>query len=46
MAQLSPLKHRNLNVLGRYNFTASRPVESLRLLHDPDAVDLDDDEQD
>ncbi|MEV8547009.1 Tn3 family transposase [Streptomyces sp. NPDC051572] len=44
IARLSPLKHRNLNVLGRYNFTASQPVEGLRPLRDPDAVDLDDDD--
>jgi hypothetical protein len=43
-ARLSPLKHKNLNVLGRYNFTASQPVSSLRPLRDPDAPDLDDDD--
>jgi hypothetical protein len=26
VARLSPLKHRNLNVLGRYSFTASTPA--------------------
>lgn len=26
IARLSPLKHRNLNVLGRYSFTASAPA--------------------
>lgn len=44
MAQLSPLKHRNLNVLGRYSFTASVPRDGLRPLRDPDVVDLDDDD--
>ncbi|NGO47047.1 transposase [Streptomyces sp. YC419] len=43
VARLSPLKHKNLNVLGRYNFTASQPVSGLRPLRDPDAPDLDDD---
>ncbi|MFB6941511.1 DUF4158 domain-containing protein [Streptomyces sp. NPDC056305] len=43
IARLSPLKHKNLNCLGRYNFTASQPVDGLRPLRDPDAVDLDDD---
>ncbi|MCX4825871.1 transposase [Streptomyces sp. NBC_01142] len=45
VARLSPLRHRNLNCLGRYSFTASQPVDGLRPLHDPDAVDLDDDGQ-
>lgn len=44
VARLSPLKHRNLNCLGRYSFTASQPVDGLRPLRDPDAVDLDDDD--
>lgn len=44
IARLSPLKHKNLNCLGRYNFTASQPVDGLRPLRDPDAVDLDDDD--
>ncbi|WP_189544499.1 Tn3 family transposase [Streptomyces gelaticus] len=44
VARLSPLKHKNLNVLGRYNFTASQPVDGLRPLRDPDAPDLDDDD--
>ena len=45
VARLSPLKHRNLNVLGRYSFTASTPAGgALRPLRDPDAVDLDDDD--
>jgi TnpA family transposase len=42
VARLSPLKHRNLNVLGRYSFTASNPAEGdLRPLRDPDAPELD-----
>jgi hypothetical protein len=44
IARLSPLKHENLNVLGRYNFNASVPREGLRPLRDPDAIELDDDE--
>jgi TnpA family transposase len=44
VARLSPLKHKNLNVLGRYSFTASQPVDGLRPLRDPEAVDLDDDD--
>jgi TnpA family transposase len=44
IARLSPLKHRNLNVLGRYSFTASTPPQGLRPLRDPDAPELDDDE--
>ncbi|MGE6736262.1 Tn3 family transposase, partial [Streptomyces sp. NPDC059900] len=47
VARLSPLKHRNLNLLGRYSFTASVPATgALRPLRDPDAVELDDDESD
>jgi hypothetical protein len=44
IARLSPLKHRNLNVLGRYSFTASQPIDGLRPLRDPDTVNLDDDD--
>jgi hypothetical protein len=45
VARLSPLKHRNLNVLGRYSFTATQPAGgTLRPLRDPDAAGLDDDE--
>ncbi len=44
VARLSPLKHRNLNVLGRYSFNPSAPREGLRPLRDPDAAELDDDE--
>ncbi|MEU9315036.1 hypothetical protein [Streptomyces sp. NPDC048295] len=45
-ARLSPLKHRSLNVLGHYSFTASVPREWLRPLRDPDAVELDDEDDD
>jgi hypothetical protein len=45
IARLSPLKHRNLNVLGRYSFTASTRADGgLRPLRDPEVVDLDDGE--
>ncbi|MFI8930472.1 Tn3 family transposase [Streptomyces sp. NPDC053474] len=44
IARLSPLKHKNLNCLGRYNFRASPPTDGLRPLRDPDAPDLDDDD--
>ncbi len=45
IARLSPLKHRNLNLLGRYSFTASTPAASaLRPLRDPDTPELDEDE--
>ncbi|MEN8655890.1 Tn3 family transposase [Streptomyces sp. 21So2-11] len=45
VARLSPLRHKNLNVLGRYSFTASQPVGgTLRPLRDPDAASLDDDD--
>ncbi|WP_069734999.1 Tn3 family transposase [Streptomyces sp. EN27] len=44
VARLPPLKHKNLNVLGRYSFTASQPVDGMRPLRDPEAVDLDDDD--
>lgn len=44
IARLSPLKRKNLNVCGRYSFTASVPAGgSLRPLRDPDAVEFDDD---
>ncbi|MBQ0888755.1 Tn3 family transposase [Streptomyces sp. RM72] len=42
IARLSPLKHRNLNLLGRYSFTASAPG-ALRPLRDPDSPELDED---
>nr|WP_242641031.1 hypothetical protein [Streptomyces kasugaensis] len=45
IARLSPLKHHNLNLLGRYSFTASTPATgALRPLRDPDAPELDEDE--
>lgn len=44
VARLSPLKHRILNVLSRYNFTATQPVEGLRPLRNLAAADLDDDD--
>jgi hypothetical protein len=45
IARLSPLKHRNLNLLGRYSFTASVPAAGdLRPLRDPDAPELDEDD--
>ncbi|PZX40529.1 Tn3 transposase DDE domain-containing protein [Streptomyces sp. DvalAA-21] len=45
IVRLSPLKHRNLNVLGRYSFTASTPAAGvLRSPRDPEAPGLDDDE--
>ena len=34
----------DLTVLGRYSFTASVPREGLRPLRDPDAIELDDDD--
>jgi hypothetical protein len=46
IARLSPLKHRNLNLLGRYSFTASVPAAgALRPLRDPEAPELDEDEE-
>lgn len=45
VARLSPLKHKNLNLLGRYSFTASTPAAgALRPLHDPEAPELDEDD--
>lgn len=45
LARLSPLKHKNLNLLGRYSFTAStRAVGCLRPLRDPDSAELDEDD--
>jgi hypothetical protein len=44
--RLSPLKHRNLNLLGRYSFTASAPAAgALRPLRDPDAPEVDGDDE-
>jgi hypothetical protein len=42
--RLSPLKHRNLGVLGRCSFTASVPRDGPQPLRDPNAVELDDDD--
>lgn len=39
VARLSPLKFKNLNVLGRYSSTPA--AGALRPLHDPDAPELD-----
>ena len=45
MARLSPLKHANLNVLGRYSIRASVPDGGgLRPLRDPVAAGLGDEE--
>jgi hypothetical protein len=45
IARFSPLKHRNLNLLGRYSFSAGVPAAgALRLLRDPDTPELDEDE--
>ncbi len=45
IARLSPLKHRDLNLLGRYSFTASTPAAgALRPLRDPDGPELDEDD--
>jgi hypothetical protein len=47
IARLSPPKHRNLNVLGRYSFTASTSAAGALLpLRDPDAAGLGLDEDD
>lgn len=42
VARLSPLKFKNLNVLGRFSFTPSTPRQGLRPLRHPDAAELDD----
>lgn len=45
IAHLSPLKHRNLNLLGRYSFTASTPAaDALRPLRDADTMEVDEDD--
>ncbi len=45
VARLSPLKDRNLNVLGRYSFTAQVPAGgALRPLRAPEAPGLDEDD--
>lgn len=45
VARLSPLRHKHVNFLGRYSFTASGPHGQLRRLRDPNATgpDTDDD---
>ena len=45
VARLSPLKHTNLNVLGRYHFAASQPSQGLRPLRDPQTVEVDEDDE-
>ncbi|MFJ2420468.1 hypothetical protein [Streptomyces brevispora] len=46
VGRLSPLKHKNPNLLGRYGFTAGAPAaDALRPLRDPDAFELDEDEE-
>ncbi|MEK8141958.1 hypothetical protein NKH18_02710 [Streptomyces sp. M10(2022)] len=43
-APLAWRKHHNLNLLGRYSFTASAPAAgALGPLRDPDAPELDED---
>nr|WP_318199670.1 Tn3 family transposase [Streptomyces sp. SCL15-4] len=45
IARLSPLKHRNLNLLGRYSVTASLPAAgALRPRRDPGTPELDEDD--
>ncbi|WSQ82048.1 transposase [Streptomyces sp. NBC_01213] len=45
IARLSPLKHRNPNLLGRYSFTAGIPTAgALRPLRDPDTPELGEDD--
>ncbi|MEE1767541.1 hypothetical protein PUR34_04935 [Streptomyces sp. JV185] len=46
VARLSPSKHKNFNVLGRYSLIATQLAGSSRCpLRDPDAAVLDDDEE-
>ncbi|MFF8026542.1 Tn3 family transposase [Streptomyces sp. NPDC007896] len=45
VARISPLKHANLNCLGRYSFAARPPREGLRPLRDPATVHLDEDDE-
>lgn len=47
VARLSPLKDRHINFLGRYlfNIKASGPGQGLRPLRDPDAPELDEDDE-
>ncbi len=42
VARLSPLRHANLNVLGRYSFRSTLPAGGLRPLRDPAAAGEDD----
>jgi TnpA family transposase len=44
VARLSPLRHKHVNFLGRYSFTASGPHDQLRRLRDPNAADPDTDD--
>lgn len=46
MARLSPLKDRHINFMGRYQFkfAAGGTGEGLRPLRDPDAPELDEDD--
>ncbi|MFF2411682.1 hypothetical protein [Streptomyces sp. NPDC058092] len=47
VARLSPFVRHHVNLLGRYNFTAQVPAAgALRPLRDPDAPQLDDDDED
>lgn len=46
VARLSPLKHANLNFLGRYSFRPSQPHRGLRPLRDPSVPDADGDADD
>ncbi|UKY51893.1 hypothetical protein KI385_25810 [Streptomyces inhibens] len=47
VARLSPLKHANLNALGRYTFRASTPAGGgLRPLRNADAAERDGDDVD
>ncbi|MER5540448.1 Tn3 family transposase [Streptomyces mirabilis] len=45
VARVSPLKHTNLNRLGRYSFATRPPREGLRPLRDPATVHLDEDDE-
>ncbi|MFD3503273.1 hypothetical protein ACFWWT_32200 [Streptomyces sp. NPDC058676] len=46
IARRSPLKHRNLNLLGRYSFIAGIPAAgALRPLRDPDAPERDENDE-
>jgi hypothetical protein len=47
VARLSPLKHANLNVLGRYSFRGSGPAGgALRPLRDPAEAGGEEDSED